>query len=127
MCDSCRIAGRRCAPPWRGKESTAFDFMYNLKNNSNGLIETSSPILMVSAADLEEALRSILEEVVSASNGEKDETLLTVRQAASLLGVDRSTLWRWDKQGYLKPQRIGRRVRYPMYAVQAVLRGGEHE
>ena len=81
---------------------------------------------MVSAADLEEALRSILEEVVSTSNGEKDETLLTVRQAASLLGVDRSTLWRWEKEGYLKPIRIGRKVRYPMYALNALIKGGDH-
>ena len=81
---------------------------------------------MVSAADLEEALRSILEEVVSTSNGEKDETLLTVRQAASLLGVDRSTLWRWEKEGYLKPVRIGRKVRYPMYAIEAIKKGGDY-
>ena len=89
-------------------------------------LKSGSPILMVSAADLEEALRSILEEVVSTSNGEKDETLLTVRQAASLLGVDRSTLWRWEKEGYLKPIRIGRKVRYPMYALNALIKGGEH-
>ena len=93
-------------------------------NNAN--VKSGSPILMVSAADLEEALRSILEEVVSTSNGEKDETLLTVRQAASLLGVDRSTLWRWEKEGYLKPVRIGRKVRYPMYAIEAIKKGGDY-
>ena len=79
---------------------------------------------MVSAADLEEALRSILEEVVSTSNGEKDETLLTVRQAASLLGVDRSTLWRWEKEGYLKPVRIGLEPAIPEPAKAASATGG---
>ena len=81
---------------------------------------------MVSATDLEEALRSIFEEVISASHDEKDESLMTVQQAASLLGIDRSTLWRCEKEGYLKPIRIGRKVRYPMYALNALIKGGEH-
>lgn len=82
---------------------------------------------MVSAADLEEALRSILEEVISASKDEKrDESLVTIKQASALLDVDRSTLWRWEKDGYLKPVRIGRKVRYPMYAVEAIKKGGDY-
>ena len=96
------------------------------KNFNYGDLNSGSPILMVSAADLEEALRSIFEEVVSASKGEKDETLLTVRQASALLGVDRSTLWRWEKEGYLRPIRIGRKVRYQLSAVNALKTGGDY-
>ena len=85
------------------------------------------PILMVSAADLEEVVRGILEEVVSSSKDEKDDSLLSVKQASALLGVNRSTLWAWEKSGYLKPVRIGRKVRYPAYAINALREGGEHE
>ena len=81
---------------------------------------------MVSAADLKEVIRGIFEEAVSAKDGEKDETLLTVRQASALLGVDRSTLWRWEKEGYLKPDRIGRKVRYNLSALHAISKGGAY-
>ena len=89
--------------------------------------EKSSPILMVSATDLQEVIRGIFEEVVSAKEGEKDETLLSIQQASALLDVDRSTLWRWEKEGYLKPVRVGRKVRYPMYAIEALRKGGDYE
>ena len=116
MCDSCRIAGRRCAPPWRGKENTAIRYMSIFNLFKNGNLENSSPVLMVSAADLKEALRGIFEEFIVA-DGEKEDELLTVRQASALLDVDRSTLWRWEKEGYLRPIRIGRKVRYQLSAV----------
>ena len=78
----------------------------------NDTVNDCSPILMVSAADLKEVIRGIFEEVVSAKEGEKDETLLSIRQASALLGVDRTTLWRWEKEKYLVPIRFGSRVRY---------------
>ena len=99
--------------------------MLNLNYFKNELLETSSPILMVSAADLKEALRSIFEEFIVAGD-EKDDELLTVRQASALLGVDRSTLWRWEKDGYLRPIRIGRKVRYQLSAVNALKKGGDY-
>ncbi len=86
----------------------------------------SSPIYMVSSTDLENVVRDILEEVVSASNRKKDETLLSASQASALLNVNRSTLWSWEKKGYLKPVRIGRKVRYPKYMIDAMRGGGEH-
>ena len=100
--------------------------MLNFYSFKNEKLESSAPILLVSSEDLESVVRGILEELISASNDEKDESLLTVQQAASLLGIDRSTLWRWEKEGYLKPIRIGRKVRYPMYALNALIKGGEH-
>ena len=83
---------------------------------------------MVSADDLRDVVSGILEEVISASKDEKrDESLVTIKQASALLDVDRSTLWRWEKDGYLKPVRIGRKVRYPMYSINALKKGGDYE
>lgn len=97
--------------------------MFNVNFYKNENLKSSAPILLVSSEDLESVVRGILEEVISASNDEKDETLLSIRQAASLLGVDRSTLWRWEKQGYLKPVRIGRKVRYKQVDVKKLTTG----
>ena len=41
-----------------------------------------------------------------------ENTLLSRRKVSELLGVDASTLWRWDKMGYLKAVRQGRRTNY---------------
>ncbi len=98
-------------------------FIFNKKSHDE--FNLTSPILMVSAADLKEALRGIFEEFIVAG-GEKEDELLTVRQASALLGVDRSTLWRWEKEGYLRPIRIGRKVRYQLSAVNVLKKGSDY-
>ncbi|MEG1592699.1 MAG: helix-turn-helix domain-containing protein [Chryseobacterium sp.] len=42
----------------------------------------------------------------------REETFLTPDETCEMLKVDRSTLWRWNKQNYLKGIRIGGKVRY---------------
>ena len=42
----------------------------------------------------------------------KEESYLTARETADKLGVDVSTLWRWDKSGYLKKIKLGNTIRY---------------
>lgn len=41
-----------------------------------------------------------------------DETLLTKEDVKRFFGVCDSTLWHWERKGYLVPIRIGSRVRY---------------
>jgi excisionase family DNA binding protein len=47
---------------------------------------------------------------------------MTVKEVASLLGVDLSTLYRWDKQGVLKRQRIGGKVVYRASDVEEIVK-----
>ena len=82
---------------------------------------------MVSSTDLENVVRDILKEVVSTSKSKKDDTFLSVSQAAALLNVNRSTLWSWEKKGYLKPVRIGRKVRYSLSKIKSLMGGDNHE
>ena len=42
----------------------------------------------------------------------KKDRLLSKKQVAERIGVDRSTLWRWEKENYLVPIRFGKKVRY---------------
>lgn len=49
------------------------------------------------------------------------ETYLTTNQVCKMLGVNRSTLWRWEKSGYLVPQYAGNRCRYAKSVVTKIL------
>ena len=49
------------------------------------------------------------------------ETYPSPDQVAKMLGVDRSTLWRWRKSGYLVPLEIGGKRRYKMSDVKQIL------
>jgi hypothetical protein len=52
---------------------------------------------------------------------EQPEQYLTRKQAAEKLDVDLSTLWRYDKQGYLCPVEIGEKRKYKLSDINRVL------
>ena len=76
--------------------------------------------VMVNLDDLqkwgEELVDSALRKYVK-----KEESYLTPTEAQKLLKVARSTLYRWDKEGYLKAVRIGRKPRYKMSDVERLM------
>lgn len=53
----------------------------------------------------------------------KEDRLLTISQVVSLLGVTKPTLWRWDKENYLKKVMIGGKPRYKESEVTAIMEG----
>jgi hypothetical protein len=55
---------------------------------------------------------------------EQPEEYLTRRQAAEMLDVDLSTLWRYDKQGYLCPVYIGGKRKYKLSDINRILGKG---
>ncbi|MBN1462682.1 MAG: helix-turn-helix domain-containing protein [Paludibacteraceae bacterium] len=99
--------------------------MYNLKNlleeTGNITIAISLSDLKLFAVDIIETTKRDLEEVVIS---EKAETYPTPKQVCEILSVDASTLWRWNKRGYLCPAMVGGKRRYKMSDVKAILNGG---
>lgn len=74
----------------------------------------------------EDDLRRIIMEVVSSALARNDNhavTYLSRREVASRLKVDVSTLWRWQRSGYLVPVRVGARVLYPTTLIEQYERG----
>lgn len=100
-------------------------FMYNLKNllqeSGNITIAVSLSDLKQFAVDIIESTKRDLEEVVIS---DKAETYPTPKQVCEILNVDASTLWRWNKRGYLCPANVGGKRRYKMTEVKALLNGG---
>ncbi|MDR1373173.1 MAG: helix-turn-helix domain-containing protein [Dysgonamonadaceae bacterium] len=52
---------------------------------------------------------------------EAAETYPSRQKVAEMLNVDLSTLWRWNKDGYLKTVEIGGKRRYRMSDVKKIL------
>ena len=66
--------------------------------------------------------RRDLEQMITDANS---ETYPSPDQVAKILNVDKSTLWRWQKKGYLIPLKIGYKSRYKMSDVKRILEGGK--
>lgn len=52
------------------------------------------------------------------------ETYLTQDEVSAKLQVDKSTLWRWDKSGYLSKCRVGGKVRYRLSDIEKLMKEG---
>lgn len=78
---------------------------------------------MISAADLERILRNLVNDLISEREEVKKETYISANQVSNLLGVSKSTLWRWEKENYLVPVRIGNKLRYKESEVKQLMEG----
>jgi predicted DNA-binding transcriptional regulator AlpA len=68
-----------------------------------------------------EGAKKELEDLIIA---EKNEIFLSADQTAEMLSVNKSTLWRWEKAGYLVPAKIGGKNRYPKSKIIELLNNG---
>jgi hypothetical protein len=91
------------------------------------LQDTPSLNITINAGQLIEAIdycvnktRKELEQQITDAN---TETYPSPDQVAKILDVDKSTLWRWRKQGYLIPIEVGGKRRYRMSDVKKILEG----
>ena len=78
---------------------------------------------MISAADLERILRNLVNDLISDREEVKKETYISANQVSNLLGVSKSTLWRWEKENYLVPVRVGNKLRYKESEVKQLMEG----
>ena len=73
----------------------------------------------VTLADLREFVGELLAEA-AARPQEAEETMLSADQVCEILGISANSLWRWGRTGYLKGQKVGRRVFYRKSDVDAL-------
>lgn len=82
-------------------------------------------MLVVSAADLKQVVGAMCQKqevkIAEALSAQKERPALSRREVSTMLGVDLSTLWRWDKMGYLKPVKIGSKVMYRASDIERML------
>jgi len=74
-----------------------------------------------------EDLREIFKEMVSSikpkTNDQSPEDFLSRKEVLNLLRIDSSTLWSWEKTGYIKSYPFGGRKRYKLVDVEAIRTG----
>lgn len=88
------------------------------------VLENLPPIYILKKEDFETVLQSVIKEAIEAHfEKPKEEKLLTIAQVSKLLDVDKSTLWHWNKEGYLKKIHIGGKPRYKESEVMAIREG----
>lgn len=81
------------------------------------LLNRENIVLQLKKEDLQEFAKQILLGAKSIAKLEAEaaatsDQLLTIDEAAKLLSVSKMTLYRWDKNGYLKKVEIGGKRRY---------------
>jgi len=84
--------------------------------------------LAISANDLKEWHKEVIadtkRELEEAVIAEKGDYYIDAKQVTQILNVDLSTLWRWEKKGYLIPAKVGGKRRYKMSEVKSLIEGG---
>lgn len=83
----------------------------------NLLLSPENMVLQLKKEDLKEFAKQILHgaksiAMLEAEAAATSDQLLTIDEAAKLLSVSKMTLYRWDKNGYLKKVEIGGKRRY---------------
>ena len=82
-------------------------------------------IYQVSGADLKEFAELLIANAQNELTQAKEETYLSRESVAKMLDVDKSTLWRWAKTGYLVPVTIGAKIRYRRSDIDNLLKAEE--
>ena len=91
----------------------------NIANFLNG---SENVQLVVNATDLKEFALTILEERQQVRPKEqKEDKLLSAKEAMKRLQCKEVTLWRWAKSGFLLPKKVGCRNFYRESDIERVL------
>ena len=87
--------------------------------------------LSVTPADLREFALAIAKEIMDNAPTVKEErqqeAYLSNDEVAAKLGVSKNTLWRWNRDGYLKPFKVGKKLFYKSSDVESLMQQGGDE
>ena len=77
---------------------------------------TLSPTELVEVIDY--VVKKVKLEMKEEIRSKHTETYMTSSEVCDFLSIDNSTLWRWEKRGYLTPLYIGGKKRYPRTEIE---------
>lgn len=81
--------------------------------------------ILVAAADLRAVVAGMLQreraKIAEAIEAHREKPTMSRAEVARALGVTTATLWRWAKDGYLTPVKIGSKVLYRASDIEQML------
>ncbi|EJW89635.1 hypothetical protein EVA_22235 [gut metagenome] len=77
--------------------------------------------IVVNVLDLKEAFIAWNTELNNQKQQQPEDKLVPLEDVIKLLRVDKTTLWRWHKTGYLVKSKVGRKVYYKMSDVEKLM------
>lgn len=86
------------------------------------LIEVSELDKIVRSAVRDEFTRTIDSNSLGTTQA---EGYYTTNELADLLSIDRTTVWAWERKGFLKPKRVGRRKLYSRKEINELIESGK--
>lgn len=89
--------------------------------DSTNASPNTTQVALITMETLEEFGKSVAQAVIDSFLAKKEETYLTTKQAAKKLNVDPSTLYRWEKDNYLRPVRLGSKRRYRLSDIEKLM------
>ena len=106
----------------RNVKTTSYNFNYNMSINE--IVSQGNVQLVLSASDLKELLLGLMAEVSQKNEDqeEKEDVELSSDEVAKRLGVTKTTLWRWQKTGYLIPSKVGRKCFYHLSQIEKLMK-----
>ena len=73
----------------------------------------------VTLGDLKEFVSEMMVEAAAMAQ-QTEEKMLSADEVCKVLGISSNSLWRWGKSGYLKGQKVGRKVLYRKSDIDAL-------
>lgn len=80
--------------------------------------------ITIKANDLKEFFNSMVDEKFQSEKSNQSEKHWSVDETCANLNVVRSTLWTWEKKGYLMPVRVGKKLMYKQSDIDKLMNGG---
>lgn len=101
--------------------------MFNLKfsiMSLRDLLESGANVsVTVTLDDLRMILNEVAKGVKPAAQEQPTEEFLSRKEVLAVLNIDSSTLWCWEKTGYIRSYPFGGRKRYRREDVEAIRTG----
>lgn len=98
--------------------------------NYKELLESGANVsVTVKLDDLKQIFREVDDGLKPMKQEPPPEEFLSRKEVLALLKIDSSTLWSWEKTGYIKSYPFGGRKRYRLADVEAIRtgrKGGHH-
>ena len=99
--------------------------------NYRDLLESGANVsVTVKLDDLKAIFKEVAGSLKPARQEPSPEEFLSRREVLARLGIDSSTLWSWEKTGYIRSFPFGGRKRYKLSDVEAIRtgrKGGRNE